>query len=72
MERKIMFNMFLFRLPRWFSGKESASQCRRLGAWFEKMPWRKKWQLSPVFLPGKSNGQGLSGLPSMRSQKSWT
>ena len=23
----------------------------------QKMPWRRKWQSSPVFLPGKSHGQ---------------
>ena len=22
-----------------------------------KIPWRKKWQPAPVFLPGKSHGQ---------------
>ena len=22
-----------------------------------KIPWRRKWQPSPVFLPGESNGQ---------------
>ena len=22
-------------------------------------PWRRKWQLTPVFLPGKSHGQGI-------------
>ena len=22
-----------------------------------KIPWRRKWQPSPVFLPGKSHGQ---------------
>ena len=22
-----------------------------------KIPWRRKWQLTPVFLPGKSHGQ---------------
>ena len=22
-----------------------------------KIPWRRKWQHTPVFLPGKSNGQ---------------
>ena len=31
------------------------------GGWFEpqvgKIPWRKTWQLTPVFLPGKSHGQ---------------
>ena len=45
--------------PRWLSGKESACQCRRLGfkAWVRKIPWRRKWQPTPVFLPGKSHGQ---------------
>ena len=23
----------------------------------EKIPWSRKWQLTPVFLPGKSHGQ---------------
>ena len=25
--------------------------------WVKKMPWRRKWQPTPVFLPGKSHGQ---------------
>ena len=34
-------------------------QCRRCSfyAWFGKTPWRKKWQPTPVFLPGKFHGQ---------------
>ena len=24
--------------------------------WVGKIPWRRKWQLAPVFLPGKSHG----------------
>ena len=49
-------------LPRWLSGKESACQYRRhkrqrFDTWVRKMPWRKKWQPIPVFLPGKSHGQ---------------
>ena len=33
-------------------------QFRRLGfnPWVRKMPWRRKWQPSPVFLPGESHG----------------
>ena len=28
----------------------------------ERIPWRRKWQPAPVFLPGKSHGQrGLAG-----------
>ena len=26
-------------------------------SWVEKIPRRRKWQLTPVFLPGKSHGQ---------------
>ena len=25
--------------------------------WIEKIPWRRKWQPTPIFLPGKSHGQ---------------
>ena len=46
-------------LPRWFSGKESTCQRMRcmLSPWAGKIPWRRKWQPTPVFLPGKSHGQ---------------
>ena len=44
------------------SGKESACQCRRckrrgFDPWVGKIPWRRAWQPTPVFLPGKSHGQ---------------
>ena len=29
------------------------------------MHWRRKWQPTPVFLPGESQGQGSHRLPSM-------
>jgi len=37
-------------------GKEYACQSRRPGfyPWIEKIPWRKKWQPTPIFLPGQS------------------
>ena len=43
------------------SGKEPARQHRRhkrhgFDPWVGKIPWRRKWQLTPVFLPGKSHG----------------
>ena len=25
--------------------------------WVEMIPWRREWQSTPVFLPGKSHGQ---------------
>ena len=54
------------RLPRWLSGKEFACQCRRHRRWgfnprVEKIPWRRKWQPTPVFLPGKFHGQSPWG-----------
>ena len=51
-------------LPWWLSGKEFACQCRRHGfhPWVRKIPWRRKWQPTPVFLPGEFHGQrGLEG-----------
>jgi len=34
----------------------------RFDPWVRKIPWRRKWQPTPVFLPGKSQGQrGLVG-----------
>ena len=46
-------------LPWWLSGKESACQCGRSGfnPCIGKSPWRRKWQPTPVFLPGKSHGK---------------
>ena len=40
-------------------GKKSALQCGRpeFYPWIGKMLWRREWQPTPVFLPGKSHGQ---------------
>ena len=48
-----------YGLPMWLSGKEPTCQCGRCGfdPWDGKTPWRRKWQHTPVFLPGKSHGQ---------------
>ena len=47
-------------LPRQLSDKESACQGRRprFDPCVQKIPWRRKWQPAPAFLPGKSQGQG--------------
>ena len=49
-------------LPGGTSDKESACQCRRckscgFNPWVSKVPWRREWQPTPVFLPGESHGQ---------------
>ena len=50
---------FVRGLPWWLSGIESACQCRRhrFNSWVRNISWTRKWQLTPVFLPGKSHGQ---------------
>ena len=46
-------------------GKEPACQCRRhkrggamVQSWVRNVPWRRKWQPTPVFLPGESRDRG--------------
>ena len=44
------------------SGKEPTCQCKRhkrlrFDPWVRKSPWRRAWQPTPVFLPGKPYGQ---------------
>ena len=48
-------------LHQWFRGNEPTCQCRRLrrlgfNPWVRKIPRRRKWQPTPVFLPGESHG----------------
>ena len=45
----------------WFPGGSEGSVCLQCGTpelapWVGKIPWRRKWQLTPVFLPGESHG----------------
>ena len=61
-------------LPWWLSGKESAcqgSRCR-FDPRVRKIPWRRKWQLTPAPLPGKSCGQRSLAGYSPWGCKSWT
>ena len=55
------------------SGKECPCQYRRrrrrkrrgFEPWVGKIPWRRAWQPTPVFLPGESHGQrSLAGCSS--------
>ena len=48
------------------SGKEPTCQCRRhkrrrFDPQVGKIPWRREWQPTPVFLPGESHGQEEPG-----------
>ena len=54
-------------------GKEPACQCRRprFGPWVGKLPWRKKWQPTPVFLLGEPHGQRSLAGCSPWGHKEW-
>ena len=45
-------------LSTWHSSKESAYQCRRCGIDPWKIPWRRKWKPTPVFLLGNPMDRG--------------
>ena len=53
--------IFQVKLLKWHSGKEATCQSRRRGfdPWVRKIPWRGKWQSTPMFLPRKSHGQRI-------------
>ena len=46
-------------MPGGSADKEICLQCRRLGfnPWVGKIPRRREWQPTPIFLPGESHGQ---------------
>ena len=62
----LVLSFFLSCIKRFPGGSEvkvSASNAGDPGlipgfdSWVGKIPWRRKWQPPPVFLPGKSRGQ---------------
>ena len=55
-------HVFSLGFPGSASGKEAACQCSkckrcRFNPLIGKIPWRKAWQPTPVFLPGESHGR---------------
>ena len=57
----VLLKSCLENFEHWLSGKESTCSRRRcrFDPWVGKIPWRRKWQPTPVFLPGKSHGRGV-------------
>ena len=69
----ICFFLFFFGA----SGKEPICKCRRhkktgFSPWGGKIPWRRAWQPTPLFLPGESHGQRTSWATVHRITKSQT
>ena len=78
---KLIKNTHQKGFPAVANGQESAWQCWRhkrpvLDPWVEKIPWRRKWQPTPIFLPEKLYGQSRPCKKSRTSfhegEKSWT
>ena len=62
----------LVGLPDGSNSKESAFHCSRWGflPWIRKIPWKREWQPTPAFLPGKSHGQrSLAGYSPWRRER---
>ena len=64
-------------LPWWLSGRVCLPmQEKEVKSLVRKIPQRRKWHPTPVFLPGKSHGHGSLVGPwspwSMGVAKSWT
>ena len=58
----MLHSMVHLGFPGGASGKESACHCRRckrhwLDPWASKIPWRRAWKPTAVFLPGESIDQ---------------
>ena len=49
-------------------------RCRRpeFNSWAGKMPWRREWLPTPVFLPGESQGRGAWWAAVYVVAQSWT
>ena len=57
-----IFSIAYLGFPDGTSCKESTYQCRwhkrcEFDPWMRKIPWRRAWQPTPVFLSGESHGQ---------------
>ena len=65
-------------IPSGASGKEPACQCRRhkwhrFDPWVGKIPWRRQWQPTLVFLPGESHGHRSTWQVAVhRAAQCWT
>ena len=59
-------------------GKESVNLPKdrrpRFNPWIGKIPWKREWQLLPVFLPGEFHGQrslvGYNGVANSQTRLS--
>ena len=63
-------------LPKWLKDKEPACRCKRPGfdPWVRKIPWRRKWQPTPLLaweIPWTKEPGGLQSMGSQRVRHNW-
>ena len=58
-------------IPCWLRWESVCLQCGRprSNPWIGKIPWKRKWQPTPVLLPGKSHQ--LQSMGSQRVRQDW-
>ena len=71
----VFFRQILSGLPKWLSSKESTCNAgaREIQVpYVRKIPWRRAWQPTPVFLPGQSMDRRAWRATVHGVAKSWT
>ena len=63
--------VFIYGLPWWLRQEGICLQCQKPGfdPWVSKIPWRREWVPTPVFLSGESHGQRSLAGYSPRGRK---
>ena len=60
----LLFLKFILGLPWWLRQVKNlpTTQETRFDPWVGKIPWRREWKPTPVFLPAESHGQRIIAL----------
>ena len=67
-----LFCLTVLWLPWWLSSNARQRKKCEFHPWVGKIPWRRKWQPTPVFLVGKFHGQrSLAGSSSQWGRTEW-
>ena len=56
-EFQISNRKWAFQAAQWLKNLPANAEDARDSSWDGKIPWRRKWQPTPIFLPGKFHGQ---------------
>ena len=72
--KEILSNFYFYPSMPWASLMvKICLQCKRPGfnPWVRKIPWKREWQPTPVFLPGEPHGQSGCYSPWGRRVGNW-